>query len=488
MKQAILAVSFGTSYWNTMEKTIGATERAIAEAFPEWEIRRAFTSGVILKKLQRRDGIHIDTVPEAMEALLAEGYDRVIVQPTHIMHGEEYEKLCSLVKPYQNRVSLSVGMPLLHELSDYQSLCEALTDWLPKPAENEAIVLMGHGSEHFANASYSQMDYMLASLSQPIYIGTVEGYPGLEQIMDRLKARPEVRRVLLAPFMLVAGDHAQNDMAGDENSWKIRLEEQGYQVRCLMRGIGECPAVRGLFVKHCRQALERMESRKGSLYGVGVGPGDPELLTMKAIRILQGSQVVFVPDSGGSRRAALNIVQDYLRGKELQTVRIPMVRDEAVLDEAYTAVADQICELLAEGKQVSYITLGDPSIYSTYTVIHNKVLERGFQAKMVPGVPSFCAAAAALNQSLCEGDQPLIVIPASARADDDLIRRSNKVYMKAGKSILKLQKELRENGELKSASMVENCGMPGERIYPEFEELQEPSGYFSLVISKGGSV
>ena len=488
MKQAILVVSFGTSYWNTMEKTIGATERTIAEAFPEWEVRRAFTSSVILKKLQNRDGIHIDTVPEAIETLLAEGFDRVIVQPTHIMHGEEYEKLCLLVKPYQNRIMLSVGMPLLHELSDYRSLCKELTDWLPKPASDEAIVLMGHGSEHFANASYSQMDYMFASLGQPIYIGTVEGYPGLEQIMDRLKSRPEIRRVLLAPFMLVAGDHAQNDMAGDKNSWKIRLEEQGYPVHCLMQGIGECSAVRSLFVKHCRRALELMDSRKGSLYGVGVGPGDPELLTMKAIRILQGSHVIFVPDSGGSRRAALNIVQDYLRGKELQTVRIPMVRDEAALDEAYTAISDRICEILEEGKQVSYITLGDPSIYSTYTEIHNKVRERGFRADMIPGVPSFCAAAAALNQSLCDGDQPLLVIPASAENGDDLIRRSNKVYMKAGKSILKLQEELRESGELKGASMVENCGMQGERIYPEFEALQEPSGYFSLVISKGGSI
>ena len=484
MKQAILVVSFGTSYWDTLEATIGETERAIAGAFPGWEVRRAFTSGMILKKIRARDGIHIDTVPEAMDRLLEEGFSRAVIQPTHIMHGEEYEKLCAMVKPYENRLSVSVGMPLLHELSDYESVCRTLVESLPEPEQDEVIVLMGHGTEHFANACYSQLDYMLTGMGAPVYIGTVEGYPGLDQILERLKARPEIRKVTLAPFMLVAGDHARNDMAGGSGSWKTRLEEQGYEVRCILRGLGEYPAVRELFVGHCRSAVEALESRRGVLYGVGVGPGDPELLTMKAVRVLQSSSVVFVPDSGGTRQAALNIVKDYLRGKTLQTVKVPMVRDQAVLEEAYSEIADEICALLEEGKQVSYITLGDPSIYSSYAEVGRKVGLRGYRTEMVPGVPSFCAAAARLNIPLCEGREQLQIVPGSASEAEE--SSATRVYMKAGKSILDLQEQLRESGELENSVMVENCGMPGEKVCTDFGELKEPSGYFSLVITKGG--
>ena len=222
----------------------------------------------------------------------------------------------------------------------------------------------------------------------------------------------------------------------------------------------------------------------GKLWGVGVGPGDPELLTLKAVRILRQADVIMLPDTGGQEKTALNIVKDYVEGKTLTFAKMPMVRDKAMMDEAHEQAAGQICALLDQGKQVAFLTLGDPAIYSTYMYVHEKVLRRGYPVEVVPGVPSFCAAAARLNRSLCQGREPLLVIPAGGYQKALLDVPANKVFMKAGRSILDLQQTLAEKGLLDEAAMVENCGMANERIYPHFGDLQEPSGYFSLVIAK----
>lgn len=487
MKKAILAVSFGTTYPDTLEQTIAATERALAAAYPDWEVRRAFTSGMIIQKLQRRDGLEIDNVAQALDRLEAEGFTHVAVQSTHVMHGEEYEKMLSQLEPYRLRMRLSVGAPLLHAEADYAAVADALLDWLPPLEQDEALVFMGHGTAHFANAAYAQMEHVLRARNDRIYFATVEGYPTLESVRQQLAHRPEIQKLLLTPFMLVAGDHARNDMAGDEDSWKTELEAAGYPVRCVLQGLGQCPAIRELFVRHCGQAMEALPLG-GKLWGVGVGPGDPELLTLKAVRILREADTVVIPDSGKADKTAMQIVAAYLEGKNLLYAAAPMVRDQAVLERAYTDNANQICALLDQGKQVAFITLGDPTIYSTYIYVHKKILDQGYDAEIVPGIPSFCAAAARLNMALCEGAEPLLILPASHGQEALLDVCANKVFMKAGRSILDLQAQLRQRGQLEQASMVENCGMANERVYPHFEDLKEPSGYFSLVIAKGGRV
>ena len=484
MKKAILAVSFGTSYPDTLRKTIAATEQALAEAFPGWEVRRAFTSGMIIRKLKERDGVEIENVSQAMDRLEQEGYTHVAVQSTHVMHGEEYEKMLSQLEPYRLRMQISVGMPLLHSEGDYTSVAQALLNWLPPLDADEALVLMGHGTTHFANSAYAQMEHMLQGLCDRVYLATVEGYPALDSVERQLAKRPEIRRLMLAPFMLVAGDHAQNDMSGDEDSWAEQLKNAGYPVRCILKGLGECPAIRALFVEHCHQAVEALKTH-GKLWGVGVGPGDPELLTVKAVRVLREADVVIVPDASSGDKVALNIAKDYLKDKQIQFVKTPMVRDKAVMDAAHEQAADTICALLDEGKQVAFLTLGDPAIYSTYMYIHQKVLRRGYAVEVVPGIPSFCAAAARLNQSLCLGREPLTIIPASHDQNDLMDLPGNKVFMKAGRSILELQQALADRGLLDGASMVENCSMENEHVYPHFADLKEPSGYFSLVIVKG---
>ncbi len=153
--------------------------------------------------------------------------------------------------------------------------------------------------------------------------------------------------------------------------------------------------------------------RQGILYGIGVGPGDPELLTFKAVSALRASDIVAVPRSGGSEQAALNTAERYVRNKPILYCDMPMTRDKKVRDEAHDKAADEICSYLGKGKNVAFLTIGDPSIYSTYWYVHKRVKARGYDAFIIPGVTSFCAAAAAAGRALCMDDEMLYIIPAS---------------------------------------------------------------------------
>ena len=226
---------------------------------------------------------------------------------------------------------------------------------------------------------------------------------------------------------------------------------------------------------------------QGILYGVGVGPGDPELITVKGARVIREADVVAVPDKGSGEKTALAIVKELAEGKELLSCAAPMTRDPAALEEAYTANADAVCVLLDQGKNVAFITLGDPTVYSTYIYTHRKVRARGYEAVIIPGVPSFCAAAARLGEPLCEGAERLMIVPASHKeVDDCLSLDANLVFMKAGREIGALRNKLEEAGRLDGASLVENCGMEGERVLPRFRDLEDGAGYFSVVLAKGG--
>lgn len=226
---------------------------------------------------------------------------------------------------------------------------------------------------------------------------------------------------------------------------------------------------------------------KGTLYGLGVGPGDPELLTLKAVRLLKEADVIAVPDKGSGEKTALHIVEAYIQGKPLLPCATPMVRDRQVLDSAHDRIAGSICALLEEGKTVAFITLGDPTVYSTYMYVHRRVLAQGYQAVLVPGVPSFCAVAARLGQSLCEQSERLMIVPASHRdMEDCLDADANLVFMKAGREIGALREALRARGLLEKASLVANCGMEGEQVFPRFADMPEDTGYFSVVLVKKG--
>ena len=224
---------------------------------------------------------------------------------------------------------------------------------------------------------------------------------------------------------------------------------------------------------------------KGILYGVGVGPGDPELLTLKARRILREADVIAVPDKGTGEKTALAIIGGLADGKPVLWCAAPMTRDPERLEAAYADNARRIAGLLDEGKTVAFITLGDPTVYSTYLYTHRRVLAMGYEARLVPGVPSFCAVAAALGEGLCEGGDRLLIVPASHRDIGDCLEvDANYVFMKAGRELGALRDALAARGLLDRASMVENCGMETERVYPRFAEAPEDSGYFSVVLVK----
>ena len=227
-------------------------------------------------------------------------------------------------------------------------------------------------------------------------------------------------------------------------------------------------------------------NNRGRLYAVSTGPGDPELLTVKAIRVLEAADVVFAPSTGSERQVALDIVSGYIDGKEVVSCSTPMTKDEKVLAAAYDEIAGDIAARLDAGQDVAFVTLGDVSVYSTYFRVDERLRPLGYDIEVVPGVTSFCAASARLGKPLCQGGQRLLVVPVAHHDIDDCLEvDANKVFMKSARSIMELKDRLSEKGMLDCASLVVNCGMEGEQVYQHMSELDEPSGYFSLVFVEG---
>ena len=221
------------------------------------------------------------------------------------------------------------------------------------------------------------------------------------------------------------------------------------------------------------------------LTGIGVGPGDPELMTLKAIKKLQACDLLVVPDADKGESTAYKIaVQAYpdLESKPTLVVRMPMTHDRAQWRASHRAAADQIEAQLDQGKHVAFITLGDPTVYATYMYVHKMVADDGYPTEIVSGIPSFCAVAAKLNISLAEGSQMLHIVPSSHGIESALTMPGVKVLMKAGSKMGKVRSQLIQADM--DVSMVENCGMPTERVFHSAEEIPEDAGYFSLIIAK----
>lgn len=231
-----------------------------------------------------------------------------------------------------------------------------------------------------------------------------------------------------------------------------------------------------------------MESRKGTLYSVGVGPGDPELLTLKAARIIEGCPVLAAPRTNGGRMLALDIVRQAVsvEGKTLLPLELSMTRDEDARRREYQTAAEAIAAHLAAGRDVALLNLGDVSVYASCGYVREKLKARGWSSVMVPGVPSFCAAAARLDESLTDRDLPLHLIPVGAAdLEEALSLPGTKVLMKPGKRLDRLSEALRHGAE--RAVMVANCGLPEEQIWRGVENFPAEGGYFTTIIVNGGS-
>lgn len=224
---------------------------------------------------------------------------------------------------------------------------------------------------------------------------------------------------------------------------------------------------------------------KGKLYGVGVGPGDPELLTLKAVRVMKECSYIALPASTKESCTAYQIAKQALPemdSKNFVYLTMPMTKDNDLLTQSHNLGGKAIETILNQGQSVCFLTLGDPTVYSTYLYIHKIVSEHGYPTEIISGIPSFCAASAALNMGLVEGSQPLVIIPASYPTDQFLSIPGTKVLMKTGKQMDTVKTALKDTSH--SVSMVENCGMPNQKLYSDLDSIPNESGYFSLIIAK----
>lgn len=255
MKKALVIVSFGTTY-EKGRQDIEAVERVLTQAAEGYDVFRAYTSSIVRKVLKSR-GETVSSLEEVLEKLANESYDTVFVQPTHLLCGNEYdEKIRTPYMRYAGRfLNGGIGKPLIAENDDLLKMAEILAAF--KPGNADALLLMGHGTTHFANMVYPAMQTALNLQGHPnTVVATVEGWPTLENAIDELRALG-AKSVELRPMMLVAGDHAQNDMAGDEDdSWKNRLTAAGFDVHCTVEGLGALEAVQRLYVEHLKAELK----------------------------------------------------------------------------------------------------------------------------------------------------------------------------------------------------------------------------------------
>ena len=277
----LLVVSFGTSFNDSRAEDVKGIEDALAEAYPDWSVRRAFTAQIIINHVQARDDEKIDNMDQALERAVDNGVKNLVVQPTHLMHGAEYDELTEAVENYKDKFeSVKIAEPLLGEVGadetaineDKAAVAEAITAEAVKTAgfdsldaakeEGTAFVFMGHGTSHTAKISYSQMQAQMEQLDyENVFIGTVEGEPedtACEAVIEKLKDAG-YKKVILRPLMVVAGDHANNDMAGDDDdSWKSQFEASGVfdSIDTQIAGLGEIDAIQQLYVAHTQAAID----------------------------------------------------------------------------------------------------------------------------------------------------------------------------------------------------------------------------------------
>ena len=277
----LLVVSFGTSFNDSRVEDIKGIEDALAEAFPDWAVRRAFTAQIIINHVQARDDEHIDNMQQALDRAVANGVKNLVVQPTHLMHGAEYDEMVEAIDEYKDKFeSVAIAEPMLGEVGsdataineDKAAVAQAVTDAAVKSAgydsmeaaaeDGTAFVFMGHGTSHTANVTYNQMQTQMEKLGfTNAFIGTVEGEPedtACDVVIDKVKDAG-FKKVVLRPLMVVAGDHANNDMAGDdEDSWKSMFEASGEfdEIDCQIEGLGRIDAVEQLYVEHTQEAID----------------------------------------------------------------------------------------------------------------------------------------------------------------------------------------------------------------------------------------
>lgn len=251
-KASVLMVHFGTTFDDTRKNTIDAVNEEAEKEFPNMEVREAYTSRIIMRRLKER-GIVKDNPAEALDKLVKEGYTHIIVQPTNIINGVESKTLEQQLEMYKDKFKeIRTGSALLSTPEDYKAVAEIINKEVGKVADDEAVVLVGHGTHDNGNAAYPAMDYTAKSMGYKFYVGTIEGFPEFDDVVKGLK-KDNIKKVILMPFMFVAGDHANNDIAVD---WKEALEKEGFTVEVKLTSLGMMENIRKMFIEHAKFMLE----------------------------------------------------------------------------------------------------------------------------------------------------------------------------------------------------------------------------------------
>lgn len=251
-KASVLMVHFGTTFDGTRKNTIDAVNDEAKKEFPDMEIREAYTSRIIMRRLKER-GIVKDNPAEALDKLAKEGYTHIIVQPTNVINGVESKTLEQQLEMYKDKFKeIRTGSALLSTPEDYKAVAEIINKEVGELADDEAVVLVGHGTHDSGNAAYPAMDYTAKSMGYKFYVGTIEGFPEFDDVVKGLK-KDNIKKVILMPFMFVAGDHANNDIAVD---WKEALEKEGFTVEVKLTSLGMMEDIRKMFINHAKFMLE----------------------------------------------------------------------------------------------------------------------------------------------------------------------------------------------------------------------------------------
>lgn len=458
MKKAIIVASFGTTHKDTRKKCIESVVNLIRKDFPDFEVVEAITSRIVKKRIEQREGISIFNEKEAKNYLIENGFNEIYIQPLHILPGLEYEKLRAL--------NLPIGNPLLFDSASVKELAEVL-----KAEDNFGNrVYIGHGTEHASDVLYSMLE---DELGEGYIVGTIEGKKDLGDVLRELKSKG-IKKTTLAPLMLVAGDHAVNDIAADEDSWKEAITKVGIEVEIDLTGLGEKPGVRELYLDRVRKLVSKKSNK---LFVIGTGPGASDLLTIRAVEALKESDVVFVPVNKG-KTMAYDTVSDFIRDKEIVEIEIPM---KYVTHEDYMNAAALI-EKHMTGKVASYITIGDAMTYSTAIYILQE-LARDIPVEVIPGIPSYIYA---FDET---------IVPMTTKGENfllmDKIDDSNKKILSSVNSVAILKAGMNPKDTIEALEeygfkykMVRRGSFESQEITDDRERIISNTDYMSLIIAR----
>lgn len=455
MKKAILLSFFGTTRLREHERVIDKFVSGFKNEFTDCDVEICFTSRIV-KRILEKKGMSFDDECEAINKLKEAGYKDIRVVSTNIIPGKEYKKL--------KKVSNRLTSPFISNAKDIMKHLDDMTSFELK--DDEEFIYVGHGTDHIADRIYEDIDEAFRAHNDKYHMMSIEGELDLDSVIENLSK--DTKTIYLRPFMLVSGVHMLEDIASDdEDSIKSRLEPLGYEVKLIDKGLGE----EDYFLNDCIEKVKAMEEPLLNI--VGVGPGDEDLLTVKAILTLKNTNAVFLLDNRG-RNLALDTVMSYVDDKPIIKMPFDM---KSVTDELYNDLKLKLEEVLAEYREVSFITIGDAAVFSTPMNL-TKILDKKININLVNGMPSFVALTAMNKEPLIEKGESLVIsdntgLVESAKPDRAVILKApmNK------EAVLKLK-------DTYEAEYFKRISMPNEMYLTDEEEIRKDNDYISLFYLK----